>query len=133
LRPEGPGAALAATAELDRLAVELGDDGLAWRAGRVRAAALLAAGDLDGVDQLADREALAAGDRPAPHHRWLSLRLRAAGALARGEFRDSERLAEAALEVGRRLLDAAMATLPAGRPSAPAGCRSCSRPGPVTT
>jgi hypothetical protein len=68
---------------------------------------LLVAGHLEGLDRLADREERRAGDGHAPHRRWLSLRLRAAGALLRGEFLDSERLAEAALEVGRRPLGAA--------------------------
>ena len=44
----GRRAALAASAELDRLAAELGDDDLAYQASRARAGALLAAGDLDG-------------------------------------------------------------------------------------
>jgi DNA-binding SARP family transcriptional activator len=107
LRPDGPGAALAAGAELERLTAELGDERLAYQAARSRAGALLVAGDLEGLDRLAEREDGMAGDGHAPHRRWLSLRLRAAGALLRGEFLESERLAEAALEVGRRPLGAA--------------------------
>jgi DNA-binding SARP family transcriptional activator/tetratricopeptide (TPR) repeat protein len=107
LRPDGPGAALAATAELDGLAAELGDEGLAYQAGKARAGALLAAGDLDGVDRLTEREARVARDRRAPHRGWLSLRLRSSTALLRGAFRDSERLAEAALDLGRRPVGAA--------------------------
>jgi DNA-binding SARP family transcriptional activator len=107
LRPDGPGAALAAGAELERLTAELGDERLAYQAARARAGALLVAGDLEGLDRLAQREGRMAGDGHAPHRRWLSLRLRAAGALLRGEFLDGERLAEAALEVGRRPLGAA--------------------------
>jgi DNA-binding SARP family transcriptional activator len=107
LRPDGPAAALAASAELDALAAELGDEGLAYQAARARAGALLAAGDLDGLDRLAEREARVARERHTPHHQWLALRLRSAGALVRGEFWDSERLAEAALDLGRRPLGAA--------------------------
>ena len=107
LRPDGPGAALAASAELDGLAAELGDEGLAYQASRARAGALLAAGDLDGLDRLTEREARVARERRAPHRGWLSLRLRSATAMLRGEFRDSERLAEAALDLGRRPVGAA--------------------------
>jgi DNA-binding SARP family transcriptional activator len=107
LRPDGPGAALAASAELDGLAAELADEGLAYQASRARAGALLAAGDLDGLDRLTEREARVARERRAPHRGWLSLRLRSATAMLRGEFRDSERLAEAALDLGRRPVGAA--------------------------
>ena len=62
-----------------RSRTELGDEGLAYQAGRARAGALLAAGDLDGVDRLTEREARAARERNAPHRGWLSLRLRSAG------------------------------------------------------
>ena len=109
LRPEGPAAALAASAELDRLAAELGDDDLAWQAGRARAGALLAAGDLDGIDRLTEREARAAQERRLPRHLWLSLRLRSAMAMLRGDFQDSERLATDADELGRRSIGAAAA------------------------
>jgi DNA-binding SARP family transcriptional activator len=109
LRPEGPAAALAASAELDRLAAELGDDDLTWRAGRARAGALLAAGDLDGVDRLTEREASAAQERRLPRHLWLSLRLRSAMAMLRGDFQDSERLAADADELGRPSVGAAAA------------------------
>jgi DNA-binding SARP family transcriptional activator len=101
LRPDGPVATVAAGAELERLAAELGDERLAERAARARVGALLVAGDLDGVDRLAEREARMAAEWRAPHRRWLSLRLRAAVAMLRGEFLDSERLAAAALEAGR--------------------------------
>jgi DNA-binding SARP family transcriptional activator len=107
LRPDGPGAALDATAELDRLAVELGDEGLAYRASLARAGALLTAGDLDGVDRLADREGRIAEERHIPHHRWLSLTLEASHAMARGDLGDGERLTEDALKVGRGPLEAA--------------------------
>ena len=106
LRPGGPAAALAASAELDRLAAELGDDDLAWQAGQARAGALLAAGDLDGIDRLTEREAQAAQERRLPRHLWLSLRLRSAMAMLRGDFRDSERLATDADELGRRSIGA---------------------------
>jgi DNA-binding SARP family transcriptional activator len=102
LRPDGPGAAVAASAELDRLAAELGDEDLADRASRARAAALLGAGDLDGLE----REARLAETRPAPQHRWLALLLRSATATLRGEFADGERLATEAVELGRRHLGA---------------------------
>jgi len=109
LRPGGPAAALAASAELDRLAAELGDDALAWQAGQARAGALLAAGDLDGIDRLTEREAQAAQERRLPRHLWLSLRLRSAMAMLRGDFQDSERLATDADELGRRSIGAAAA------------------------
>jgi len=106
LRPGGPEAAAAASAELDQLAAEAGDEALVDQATRARACALLAAGDLDGVQRLAEREARLAETRPAPHHRWLALHLRSATAMLRGQFRDSERLAGDAFELGRRPLGA---------------------------
>ncbi|HEY6706543.1 MAG TPA: AAA family ATPase [Actinomycetota bacterium] len=109
LRPEGPAAALAASAELDRLAAELGDDDLTWQAGRARAGALLATGDLDGLDRLTEREARAAQERRLPRHLWLSLRLRSAMAMLRGDFQDSERLAADADELGQPSIGAAAA------------------------
>jgi hypothetical protein len=107
LRPDGPDAAVAAGAELERLAAELGDERLADRVAQARAGALLVAGDLHGLGRLAEREARLATERRAPHRRWLSLRLRAAEAMLRGEFLDGERLASAALEAGRGPLGAA--------------------------
>jgi DNA-binding SARP family transcriptional activator len=109
LRPGGPAAAMAASAELDRLAAEVGDGDLIWQASQARAGALLAAGDLDGVDRLTEREASAAQERRLPRHLWLSLRLRSTLAMLRGEFQDSERLAEDANELGRRSIGAAAA------------------------
>jgi DNA-binding SARP family transcriptional activator len=106
LRPDGPGGAVAASAELGRLAAELGDEDLTHRAGWARAGALLAVGDLDGVDRLTEREARLAEARPVPHHRWLVLRLGSVAAMLRGAFTDSERLATDALELGRRHLGA---------------------------
>jgi DNA-binding SARP family transcriptional activator len=106
LHPGGPEAAAAASAELDRVAAELGDDALVDQASRARVGALLAAGDLEGVERLAEREARLAETRPAPHHRWLALRLRSATAMVRGQFRDSEHLAVDAFELGRGPLGA---------------------------
>jgi DNA-binding SARP family transcriptional activator len=106
LHPGGPAAAAAASAELDRVAAELGDEALIEQVSRARAGALLAAGDLDGLERLAEREARLAETRPAPHHRWVALRLRSATAMLRGQFRDSERLAGDAFELGRRPLGA---------------------------
>ncbi|MFL6102711.1 MAG: hypothetical protein ACJ74K_05105 [Actinomycetes bacterium] len=103
LRPDGPGAAVAASAELDRLAADLDDEDLAYQASRARAGALLTAGDLDGVERLAEGEARLA-ETGAPHHRWLALRLRASTAMLRGNFADSERLAGVAFDLGRRHL-----------------------------
>jgi DNA-binding SARP family transcriptional activator len=105
LRPDGPGAAVAASAELDRLAADLDDEDLAYQASRARAGALLTAGDLDGVERLAEGEARLA-ETGAPHHRWLALRLRASTAMLRGDFADSERLAGVAFDLGRRHLGA---------------------------
>jgi tetratricopeptide (TPR) repeat protein len=101
LRPDGSGAALAATAELDRLAVELGDEALAYKASLARAGALLAVGDLDGVDRLAEREGQLTQERSVPHHRWLTLILQATHAMVDGNFAEGERLAEDALGLGR--------------------------------
>jgi DNA-binding SARP family transcriptional activator len=106
LRPDGPGGAVAASAELDRLAAELGDEDLTRQASWARAGALLAVGDLDGVDRLTEREARLPEARPVPHHRWLVLRLASVLAMLRGEFTDSERLATDAFQLGRRQLGA---------------------------
>jgi hypothetical protein len=118
LRPDGPGAAVAASAELDRLAADLDDEDLAYQASRARAGALLTAGDLDGVERLAEGEARLA-ETGAPHHRWLALRLRASTAMLRGNFADSERLAGVAFDLGRRHLGG-----PRSWPTAPSWC-SC--------
>jgi DNA-binding SARP family transcriptional activator len=109
-RPGGPGAALAATGELERLAADLGDDGLALRAGLARAGALLGAGDLEAVDRLAGQAERVAAERRLPHHRWLSLTLRASGAAVRGRFADVERLLQDALLAGRDALGPAAAS-----------------------
>jgi DNA-binding SARP family transcriptional activator len=106
LRPDGPGAMLEATGELDRLAVELGDEGLAYQAGLARAGALLGAGDLAGVDRLAEREARIAQERYIPHHRWLALVLRATRTMVHGDFGDAERRIADALQHGRGPLGA---------------------------
>ncbi|HET7518375.1 MAG TPA: AAA family ATPase, partial [Actinomycetes bacterium] len=115
LRPDGPAAALAVSAELDRLAAELGDDGLVYQASRARAAALLATGDLDGIDRLTEREARTAATRRLPRHLWLSLRIRSAMAMLRGDFGECERLAADADELGRRSAGAAAAIAHGGQ------------------
>jgi DNA-binding SARP family transcriptional activator len=109
-RPGGPGAALAATGELERLAADLGDDGLALRAGLARAGALLAAGDLEAVDRLAGQAGRVAAERRLPARRWLALTLRASGAAVRGRFADGERLLQDALEAGRDAVGPAAAS-----------------------
>ena len=103
-RPGGPRAALAATGELERLAADLGDEGLAFRAGLARAGALLADGDLDAVDRLAGQAGRVAAERRLPHHRWLSLTLRASAAVVRGRFADGERSLKDALAAGQDAL-----------------------------
>ena len=99
-RPGGPGAALAATGELEGLAADLGDEGLAFRSALARAGALLAAGDLEAVDRLAGQAGRVADERRLPHHRWLSLALWASGAVVRGRFAGGERLLQDALSAG---------------------------------
>jgi DNA-binding SARP family transcriptional activator len=103
-RPDGPGMALRRSAELVRLTERLGDDGLVYAASGPRAEALLAAGDLDGVDRLAEASERAADRRGLPYHRWLSLVLRAMRAIMRGEFAAGERLAQLALVYGRDMV-----------------------------
>jgi hypothetical protein len=103
-RPDGPAQALQRSAELARLADRLGDDGLEYVARVSRAEALLTAGDLDGVDRLVEAEERAADRRAMPYPRWLSLVLRAARAIMRGEFAAGERLAELALVHGREMV-----------------------------
>jgi hypothetical protein len=109
-RPGGPGAALAATAELERLAADLGDEGLAFRSALARAGALLAAGDLEAVDRLAGQAGRVADERRLPHHRWLSLTLQASGAVVRGRFAGGERLLQDALSAGGDALGPAAAS-----------------------
>src|SRR4029453_15534446 len=100
-----------------------------WTASRVRATALLTAGDLDAVDRLTEREARTATERRLPRHQWLSLRLRAALAMLRGEFADSERLAGDAYELGRRAIGSTAAHGPRRAAGVPAQAPGPSRPG----
>jgi DNA-binding SARP family transcriptional activator len=107
-RPDGPAEALQRSAELARLALRLGDDGLDYTldytASVAQAEALLSAGHLDGVDRLVEAEERAADRRAMPHPRWLSMVLRATRAIMRGEFAAGERLAELALVHGRKMV-----------------------------
>jgi DNA-binding SARP family transcriptional activator len=107
-RPGGPGEALGSSAELVRLAARLGDDGLVRAASLPRAEALLAAGDLDGLDELVEAAGRTAGRRRVPYQRWLSLVVRAMQAIMRGELAEGERLAERALAYGLDKIDGAV-------------------------
>jgi DNA-binding SARP family transcriptional activator len=107
-RPGGPGEALQSSAELVRLAARLGDDGLARAVSLPRAEALLAAGDLDGLDELVEAAGRNADRRPVPYQRWLSLVVQAMRAIMRGELAEGERLAERALAHGLDKVDGAV-------------------------
>jgi DNA-binding SARP family transcriptional activator len=107
-RPGGPGEALEHSAELARLAARLGDEGLARAASLPRAEALLAAGDLDRLDELVAAVGRTADRRPMPYQRWLSLAVRTMRAIMRGEFAEGERLAERALAYGQDKVDGAV-------------------------
>jgi DNA-binding SARP family transcriptional activator/tetratricopeptide (TPR) repeat protein len=104
-RPGGPGEALERTAKLARLAARLGDDGLVRAASLPRAEALLAAGEVDALDELAEVAERTAEDRRSPFHCWLSLTVRAMRAVMRGELAAGERLAEQALAYGLDKVD----------------------------
>ncbi|HEX8132725.1 MAG TPA: AAA family ATPase, partial [Actinomycetes bacterium] len=104
-RPGGPGEALQSSAELARLAACLGDDELVRAASIPRAEALLAAGDVDALDDLAEVAGRTAEDRRVPFQRWLSLAVRAMRAVMRGELAEGERLAEQALAYGLDKVD----------------------------
>jgi DNA-binding SARP family transcriptional activator/tetratricopeptide (TPR) repeat protein len=114
-RPGGPGGALRTSAELAGVAARLGDAGLQRTTIVPRAEALLAAGDLDGLDRLVEAQERAAAQQqqqqpqPVPYQWWLSLVLRAMRAIMRGDFVAGERLAEQALAYGRDKLDEAVA------------------------
>jgi DNA-binding SARP family transcriptional activator len=112
-RPGGPAAALAASAELVGLVERVGgerdgDERLARAASLTRAEALLAAGDLDGVDRLVEAAERATDRRRAPYQRWLALMVRAMRAIMRGEFATGELLADQALAYGRDKVDEAV-------------------------
>jgi DNA-binding SARP family transcriptional activator len=107
-RPGGPAESLERSAELVRLAARLGDDGLVRAANLPRAEALLAAGDLDGLDRLAGGVRQAGDRRDVPDQRWLSLVIRAMRAIMRGELAEGERLAERALAYGLDKFDGAV-------------------------
>jgi DNA-binding SARP family transcriptional activator/tetratricopeptide (TPR) repeat protein len=107
-RPGGPGEALESTAELVRLAARLGDDGLVRAASVPRAEALLAAGDVDALDELAEAAGRTGDHRPVPFQWWLSLAVRAMRAVMRGELTEGERLAEQALAYGLDKVDGAV-------------------------
>jgi hypothetical protein len=70
-----------------------------------RAEALLAAGDVDALDELVEVAGRTAEDRRAPFHWWLSLAVRAMRAIMRGELAAGERLAEQALAYGLDKVD----------------------------
>jgi hypothetical protein len=108
-RPGGPREALRTSAELAGMAARLGDAGLQRTAILPRAEALLAAGDLDGLDRLVEAQERSVARRPVPYQWWLSLVLRAMRATMRGDFVAGERLAEQALAYGRDELDEAVA------------------------
>jgi DNA-binding SARP family transcriptional activator len=103
---QGPAEALAASAELVRLAARLGDDRLVDAARLPRAEALLAAGDLEAIDRFAGAQERAAGHRRMPYRWWLSLVVRAMRAIMRGEFAAGERLTEQAIAYGREMVGA---------------------------
>jgi DNA-binding SARP family transcriptional activator len=92
-RPGGPGEDLVASAELDHLAAEAGDDRLAYQASWARVQALIFAGDLNGVDRLIQREEWAAQERRVPYLGLLPLVQRTLRAIMRGDFTVGERLA----------------------------------------
>jgi DNA-binding SARP family transcriptional activator len=92
-RPGGPGEDLNASAELDRLAGEVGDDRLAYQASWAHLQALLFAGDLDGVDRLIEREERAARARRVPYLGLLPLVQRTLRTVMRGDFTAGEQLA----------------------------------------
>jgi len=108
-RPGGPGEAVKASAELAGVAARLGDAGLQLASILPRAEALLAAGDLDGLDRLVEAQERAVAQRPVPFQGWLSLVLRAMRATMGGDFVAGERLAEQALAYGWDHLDEAVA------------------------
>jgi DNA-binding SARP family transcriptional activator len=107
-RPGGPGEALQSSAELVRLAARLGDDGLVRAVSLPRAEALLAAGDLEGLDELVQAAGRNADRRRMPYQRWLSLVVQAMRAIMRGELAEGERLAERALAYGLDKVDGAV-------------------------
>jgi len=107
-RPGGPGEALESSAELVRLTARLGDDGLVRAASLPRAEALLAAGDLDILDELVEAVGRTAERRRVPYQRWLSLVVRAMRAIMRGELATGERLADQALAYGLDKVDGAV-------------------------
>jgi hypothetical protein len=100
-RPGGPREAMEATAELVRLAAQIGDDRLVDTAIVPRAEALLAAGDLAGIGRLVHAEERSADGRRMPYRWWVSLVLRAMRAIMQGSFAAGERLTEQALAYGR--------------------------------
>jgi DNA-binding SARP family transcriptional activator/energy-coupling factor transporter ATP-binding protein EcfA2 len=107
-RPGGPGEALERSAELVRLVARLGDEDLVRAASLPRAEVLLAAGDLDGLDELVETAAWTADRRRLPYQWWLSLVVRAMRAIMRGELGAGERLAEQALAYGLEKIDGAV-------------------------
>jgi DNA-binding SARP family transcriptional activator len=107
-RPGGPAEALKHSAELVRLTARLGDEDLVRAASLPRAEALLAAGDLGGLDELVDAAGRRADGRRSPYRWWLSLAVRAMRAIMRGELAEGERLAEQALAYGLDRVDGAV-------------------------
>jgi DNA-binding SARP family transcriptional activator len=107
-RPGGPAESLERSAELAQLAARLGDDGLVRAANLPRAEALLAAGDLAGLDRLVDGVRPAGDRRDVPYQQWLSLLIRAMRAVMRGRLEEGERLSERALAYGLDKVDGAV-------------------------
>ncbi|HKE97642.1 MAG TPA: AAA family ATPase [Actinomycetes bacterium] len=103
-RPDGPLEALKTSAQLVRLADEIGDPDLVYTARTARAEALLGAGDLHGVDRFLEDQERAADRRRVGHHAWQALVLRSTRATMRGAFVAGERLAGDAAARGRGVI-----------------------------
>ncbi|MGH2602538.1 MAG: ATP-binding protein, partial [Dehalococcoidia bacterium] len=102
-RPGNVTERLAAATESLQLAEQNGDRDLACWGHHWRAIDLLEMGDIAALDEELEAHRRVAEDLRAPYSIWNSLRLRAMRAIMEGAFADGERLAQEALEIGRRV------------------------------
>jgi tetratricopeptide (TPR) repeat protein len=100
--PEHLDERLEASAEMVRLAREAGDRELELLAHRFRVESLFQAGDIPGLDAEIEAYARLSEVLRQPLSQWYVPLFRGARALMEGRFKDSERLAAQALEMGER-------------------------------
>jgi DNA-binding CsgD family transcriptional regulator len=102
-QPGNVGERIEAATEAVKLAEAEGADDLAYWSHHWRAIDVLELGDIESLDVELRAHQRLAEELRAPYYIWNSLRLRATRTIMAGELDEGERLAEQALEIGRRV------------------------------